>query len=624
MPTINDATVVNSAYDTSGNGGRKLVMLDNGWLVAVTKTADYFYFYVNKQDGNGFVPLCHIYNANINNNDIAIGSKENKVYAIFGYATASIHHVVIDVEIQTNTNITSWTSFAIDQAQSELGNISLAINEEGTELHATWASKNSTYPSSFNIRYAKGTINEDGSVTWGAVEQVSTWNATNDTVSNPSIVLINGNPMIFFNGNNMIGLFTKAFTTKTGAFSAYTNSSWGHIDVKPSDGYAQSSPSAIFVPQEINGLPNGRIWVAWYGKDATHASYNSIRTSYSDDGGITWSSMQKLTDNTSLSSNDPSITANNNNEIFILFTTNSPEYGIRQLKYNGSSWTNNLIKSGTTWQNYPSTLFDFSINFTNPLFIYKDNQNAKVGFYGTWTTTEISEPEGELGPKISRTGLLTYNITTDGSMSTITEKINGTVVGTKTLTSGQNTTVNVSQTVWDSVSFGKYKDATGARNMLTIEMGEESWIYTFEKGLAADADILSAVKAVKDANEIKLPFIKQKLVDKVGGSIADSFESLISDITILNHASGTTTTDNYTQLIVSGLTFKPKLIVAYNKATVSNFVVYDERSNPNLYWYKSGSSIFSGDASSVGFYVNETGFKMYTANSFKEYAWVAY
>lgn len=37
---------------------------------------------------------------------------------------------------------------------------------------------------------------------------------------------------------------------------------------------------------------------------------------------------------------------------------------------------------------YPAALFDLSLNFTEPLFIFKDNQNSKVGFYGTWTVGE--------------------------------------------------------------------------------------------------------------------------------------------------------------------------------------------------------------------------------------------
>ena len=53
--------VVNAAYDTSGNGGRKLVRLSNGWLVcAVYNANDKLYIKVSKNDGSTWTDLCYI------------------------------------------------------------------------------------------------------------------------------------------------------------------------------------------------------------------------------------------------------------------------------------------------------------------------------------------------------------------------------------------------------------------------------------------------------------------------------------------------------------------------------------------------------------------------------------
>src|SRR5690606_15288294 len=45
--------VVNSAYDVSGNGGRKLVRLDNGWLVSIARRTDNNYIELFKSKDNG-------------------------------------------------------------------------------------------------------------------------------------------------------------------------------------------------------------------------------------------------------------------------------------------------------------------------------------------------------------------------------------------------------------------------------------------------------------------------------------------------------------------------------------------------------------------------------------------
>lgn len=62
MPNIIDSTVVNQAYDTSGNGGRKLVRLDNGWLVTVSKNVPFTkaFLQVSKNNGSTFEALTEI------------------------------------------------------------------------------------------------------------------------------------------------------------------------------------------------------------------------------------------------------------------------------------------------------------------------------------------------------------------------------------------------------------------------------------------------------------------------------------------------------------------------------------------------------------------------------------
>lgn len=378
--TITDATVVASAYDTSGNGGRKIVRLSNGWLVVVVKTTNFFYFYVDKQTGTGFVPLCHITTATIGSNDIAIASRGTRVHVVDGISTTGVISLTFEATTVPNINIygvAPYYSGFVDSTQTAIGNVSLAINPEGTELHAVWSSKNATYPNSFNIRYAKGVISQvDGSVTWGTVEQVTTSVTATQDYTNPSIITISNGYPVF------ICSFNRSGTSRIESYN-WNGSSFTVKIIYDGGAYLQSSPSAIFVPKSVNGLANGRIWVAWYGRDGTANPVENIRVSYSDDGGITWSAMQKVTNETTVCV-APTITADKNNNIYIVFGgVVSSKNQVRKIKNTTGTWgsiTN--VTNDVNGAYEPNALNSIDISASEPLFIYKGT--SKVGFYGTW------------------------------------------------------------------------------------------------------------------------------------------------------------------------------------------------------------------------------------------------
>lgn len=660
MPTITDATVVAQAYDTSGNGGRKTAYLSNGWIVtsAYDSTGKVIYFQVDKRDGNGFTTLCNIGSTNVDGR-WAISNNGNTVHILFTY-TSDICFIKFDATNVTNTNLVN-TRATID-SQGSLGNVSLAINEAKTELHATWSSKNSTYSSSFNIRYAKGAINADGTVTWGAVEQITQLNNSAVNIINPSIICINNKAYISVEystaGDMRIYLLTNAFTTKDTL--TIMNANWGSKTIYSGGSYAQSSPSAIFVPQSINGLANGRIWVAWHGTDVTDTTAPNIRVAYSDDLGVTWSAMQKLTSGNVNPSSNASLTANKVGKISILYGLNygtGSSFDLRKIEYSGTWGTSTLIKNTTVFP-FVSTLYDLSLNNTEPLFIYKDT--TKVGFYGTWTVTTISVTPGDIGQKTDKNNILSYSITTDGTMSTITEKINGTVVNTRTANSGDAITLGLTQAQWDAIRFGRYADATGGRNTLTVEMGTDKWTYTFDKRLATDADILSATKAVKDSNEVYLPAQISRLADAAKGKgavipanpkiddVVDGIKNapsgrVLSGIVTSSNTStsyeyiSTTGATNACSVSVTGLTFKPKRIfikpqsmpasnnvTEYHYGLMSSYPPEQVFVNAFSYVLSTSSTTIGFKADLKGLSVTNTGFVLPVTNANTVYEWTAY
>jgi hypothetical protein len=258
----------------------------------------------------------------------------------------------------------------------------------------------------------------------------------------------------------------------------------------------------------------------------------------------------------------------------------------------------------------------------------------------------ISVAPGNIGVKSDRTNLLTYSIT--GTMSTITEKVNGTVVNTRaTPTSGQSFIAGLTQEQWDAIKYGKYADATGGSNTLTVEMGTELWTYTFDKRLATDADILSAVKATQDAQTTFIPSVKTKLASAItskGGSAtgADSWDALVSAVdnglgrkplagTVTSSASTSSFTNHLGNAValysvtVTGLSFLPSSIIIYTPNGTSYPVAFRKGNN---YGGNASADIFTANATYFKTVspavVSNTSFVLPVGNGSTVYTWVAY
>lgn len=376
----------------------------------------------------------------------------------------------------------------------------------------------------------------------------------------------------------------------------------------------------------------------------------------------------------------------------------------------------------------------------------------------------ITPVVGSIGQKTDRNNLLTYALT--GTMSTITEKANGAVIGTKTATSGQSLTVALTQAQWDDVAFGKYSafrnllpmndnvryneigsgannnawvnnellvyngsaeylgkgikidvvpnqpltisytrtNATdgvipriilgysattseitssvpagsytftptqstiyfrflrdgvssasipakfkdlmlttgstvkpfvpfGGNNILTIEMGTETFTYTFDKRLAVDADLLSAVKATKDANEVFLPAVKSKLAtnltSKGQSSVGtETLDALINKVPLIStgkkYASGQAPSSDTTGMTVTGLNFVPSIIIWFNTSIAGIWTSKAGFSTVNYLSMGSLDSLNSSAFKSKGTAsVTGTGFTVLTGYNSTGLDWIA-
>lgn len=366
-------------------------VLSNGWIVApaADETNKAIIIRVSKDGGSSWSTLCTISNGTVNSSDalsfgggLSCTSSSNNIYILCWRMSSSgskgtICCWTINAATQTNTNVYS-TKVDIEE-QNTIGSGCYIAIDSSSALHAVWSSKNAPYSNSFNIRYSKST---DNGFIWATVSQKTTENDSGRYFSNPNIVFkSNGEPIV-------IGLF---FNTP---YYSIVNIDGNLIDrntvktVYSGGAYSQSSPNAVVTN-------DGVIHVVWHGLDTTDASVQNVRYSKSYDGGSTWSAMTKLTSGNTYGKLRACISANNANDLFVVFDGGDSVV---------NSWSNiNILKNiNGTWGSQVklttnasasaaiASVCDNYRNFIEPIFIYRDDQAAKVKFMGVSAASEIT------------------------------------------------------------------------------------------------------------------------------------------------------------------------------------------------------------------------------------------
>ncbi|KOP29473.1 hypothetical protein ADM98_11395 [Exiguobacterium sp. BMC-KP] len=627
MPTINNATVATgTGLSTAGNGGRKIVRLLNGALISAVRTSTTSWqLHKSLDGGTAWAQLVTVTEAV---NDVTLAAKGNDIHVTVSFSTSGVKHYRYN-----DSGVLQGTAQNIDTGQTAMGAVSTAINDTGTEIHAAWSSKNGTYPNSFNIRYAKGTIAADGSVTWGAVEQVTIGTSTTQFLQNPSVVFDkSGIPAIVYELNNN-GTYRIIITNKqfTDDGSSFPNSPWKSRLVFLGASYAQSNPSAIFVPQSINGLANGRMWVAWQGKDATDSAKFNIRTSYSDDGGVTWATPTKQTTGNTYDQMNASLTADAQGKVLLTWDAQNATTTQTALKVFNGTWGATTTLTGDGYTNV-STLFDntFKLSMTTPPLTRQSTSGAY--FSGTYFTgASVSPASGALGDKTA-SSVLSYTVTPESgsTITSIVEKVNGTTVNTYSNPASLSRTFTIPQTNWDALKY--YNTHTISVTVTDSNGMSNTQTYTFNKALANDASLLEGAKAAKDGKD-RISTKRDALATQVGlpaGSSFDAISAQLASGVFKKFASGITTSDgSSSSLTVTGLSFKPQLVVWYN----SNNATFGTYASPELTnavdsRYVAMASISSSNNSTPGSSASATiypnGFRFSTGvNASINYTWIA-
>lgn len=370
-------------------------VLSNGWIVvpAADETNKAIIIRVSKDGGSSWSTLCTISNGTVNSSDalsfgggLSCTSSSNNIYILCWRMSSSgskgtICCWTINAATQSNTNVYS-TKVDIEE-QNTIGSGCYIAIDSSSALHAVWSSKNAPYSNSFNIRYAKSLVGGDSRVT---PTQITNVNTSGYDRQYPVLVVNDNKPIIIYNQ-------TYSGNANCIMISYYNGSSWVGTDYGSNilyngGNYGQYHPSAIVTN-------DGVIHVVWHGLDTTDASVQNVRYSKSYDGGSAWSAMTKLTSGNTYGKLRACISANNANDLFVVFDGGDSVV---------NSWSNiNILKNiNGTWGSQVklttnasasaaiASVCDNYRNFIEPIFIYRDDQAAKVKFMGVSAASEIT------------------------------------------------------------------------------------------------------------------------------------------------------------------------------------------------------------------------------------------
>ena len=200
---------------------------------------------------------------------------------------------------------------------------------------------------------------------------------------------------------------------------------------------------------------------------------------------------------------------------------------------------------------------------------------------------KIDGQDEDLGA-IDSSLLKAYSVTdNEGETITITEKVDGAVIRTYTGTGAQ--TLDLS-TVWANLAVGKHTITIEANDTYdTNRKSIRTW--TFLKILNPNDDLVTAVEGLGDLEAI-VDRWKQQLVDKVGGSVSDTFEDIIESLVIGKQVKESTFTQNGVTLAITGLGFTPRIILLRLEGSISYHYYYNSDINSsNMIGARGGSLV---------------------------------
>lgn len=381
-----NGTVISGSYKISGNSGKKIVKLKNGILITVLQdiTNHKIMLYQSKDNGATWMLL---------KEDIAATSIQDVVLTElsdgnFGYLLLSDNKYATFKKVNNDDYEFMYeTKIAIGLSSNAL--CSIAKGNDGI-LHAVWTGIVPNHTGYNTIWYSKSA---DDGLTWDVPVALTEDSTPSHSYNSFIVINKNNEPTIIFSYVIVQNIGGFPYTTYNLGSITKTNGVWEETKpIHTSSSYLQQ-PS---VTVDMNGT--------------IHCVYDSgSQSMYSNstDSGSTWSSPKLISGD--ISFNNPTISCNKNNEVFVLGSSNanSSQMNINMLRRDVQGiWSSiSLLTNNTTAiADFPQTIQNTNRDFQIPEFIYLNKQSNSIRFQSMINNTL---PYAEIvSPAISDTLLL--------------------------------------------------------------------------------------------------------------------------------------------------------------------------------------------------------------------------
>lgn len=353
------STVVASAFDTSGNNGRKIVRLTNGWLICVvmnSTTSIIAYKWQPPFSDGSWIQLFTI-EPSLYGLRLGCSIATDGVNCVLFYAqnTNYFKSFKFDPTTVSNTNQDSnAVQIFYDSGFGTNGNTS--ITYANGAYHCAFSSRSSTYQGTFNIFYSKST----NGTTWDVATQINPNGGTGVNKEFPCVVVMsNGYPLV---------VCADTFSNDILAIT-YNGATWSVATIYSGGAYIQARPNSTV------STSDGHIHVSWHGWDSTYPSQPNILYVESTNNGASWTAKSYITSGNTIGNTEPSITVDRQNNVYIVYNRGYIAYK----KFDGTAWgaETQLTTTGAS----PSTCSNY-LDYIKPMTVYRDT--AAVKFVGAF------------------------------------------------------------------------------------------------------------------------------------------------------------------------------------------------------------------------------------------------
>jgi hypothetical protein len=350
-PIVIDPTVVvSSGYSTQGSNARRIVRLNNGHIIVLVKDTTNKRFILYRSTDNGLTfSQFYLSQQYTDLHDAALATNGTEIYVLVTFDTRYVH-------LQRISGTGSLIEdIDIDPSTINAKACSIFYHPTDKTLHLAWESKSNPNTTSFNIRYRKGTVNADGTISFGSVSQVTSDNYTGVGNYKPCVMVVNNTPVIVLEFDNDGVVYISAVK--------YTGTSWsGKIHI---ENYSRNN--IFFSNAFFDEL--GNIYVLWQRYDGNSFEVRFAKTS---DLFQTWTTPVYLTSGT-VNSQNPSGTRGKDGKIYVTYEENGT---IKQIvsENNGSTWSSpTTIETGTN----PNMMFDPTFSAPLIAWVYMSGSSVK-------------------------------------------------------------------------------------------------------------------------------------------------------------------------------------------------------------------------------------------------------